>query len=171
MLGPKWMEAASIFRFLTPTVLVFALVNPLSLLVMSTGRMRRALILTAATMPLVVAGIVLGLRYGPQGVAVGYSSAMVLMIIPIIAWSIQGTSITWTDLWKATKQPLLSGLLAGAVGLVVKMAFGGMLAPFPHLLLGLGFIFGIYAWALLIVMDQKNLYVDLLSQVFHRARP
>jgi O-antigen/teichoic acid export membrane protein len=170
VLGAKWMEAAPIFRLLAPTALVFALANPLSWLVMSTGRVRRALCISAATTPVVIVGIVLGLNYGPIGVAFGYSVAMALVVIPITAWSKLGTGITWADLWKATKQPLLAGLLAGAIGLIVKFTLGGMLAPIPHLLVGLALIFGVYAWVL-IAMGQKSLYVDLLAQVFARARP
>ena len=171
VLGAKWMEAAPIFRLLAPTALVFALANPLSWLVMSTGRVRRALSISAATTPVVIVGIVLGLSHGPKGVALGYSLAMALVVIPITAWSKHGTSITWADLWRATKQPLLAGLLAGAIGLIVKITLGGMLAPIPYLLVGLGLVFGVYAWVLLIAMGQKNLYVDLLTQVFCGARP
>jgi len=170
VLGAKWMEAAPIFRLLAPTGLVFALANPLSLLVMSTGRVRRALSMTAATTPLVIVGIVLGLSNGPKGVALGYSLAMALVLIPIIAWSIHGTGITWAGLWRAIKQPLLSGLLASAIGLIVKITLGGMLAPIPLLLVGVGLVLGGYAWILLIAMGQKHLYVDLLTPVFYGAR-
>lgn len=169
MLGAKWMEAAPIFRLLVPTGLVFALVNPLSLLVISTGRVRRALSMTAATTPLVIVGIVLGLSNGPKGVALGYSLAMTLLVIPITAWSIHGTRITWAGLWKAIKNPLLSGLLASAIGLIVKITLGGMLAPILYLLVGLGLVLGAYTAILLIPMAQRNLYVDLLTQVL--ARP
>jgi O-antigen/teichoic acid export membrane protein len=171
MLGAKWMEAAPIFRLLTPTGLVFALVNPLALLVMSTGRMKRALSMTIAITPVVILGTVLGLSHGPLGVALGSSSAMILVTVPIAAWSIAGTGITWTDLWNAVRQPLMSGLLAGVVGLIVKVALGDMLTPILELLVGGGVIFGVYAWALLIVMGQKALYFNLLSQVMHRNPP
>jgi len=171
MLGAKWMEAAPIFRLLAPTGLVFALVNPLSWVVMSTGRAGRALSISVATTPVVIMGIVLGLSHGPKGVALGYSLAMVLQVIPITAWSKHGTRITWADLWRATKQPLLSGLLASAIGLTVKITLAGMLAPIPFLLVGVGLVFGIYAWVLLVAMGQRNLYVDLLTQVFRGARP
>ena len=164
------MEAAPIFRLLAPTALVFALVNPLSWLVVSTGRVGRALSMTAATTPLVIVGIVLGLSYGPKGVALGYSSAMVLLVIPIMAWSKRGTGITWADLWKATRQPLLSGLAASAAGLMVKVTLGGMLAPIPYLAIGLCFVLGVYGWALLIGKGQKELYVGLLNQVFRGAQ-
>jgi O-antigen/teichoic acid export membrane protein len=158
VLGPKWMEAAPIFRLLAPTGLVFALANPLSLLVIST-----------ATTPLVIVGIALGLSNGPKGVALGYSLAMALLLIPITPWSIHGTRVSWVGLWRAIKQPLLSGLSAGAIGLMVKIMLAGVLAPIPCLLLGLGLVLGVYVWVLLIALGQKNLYADLLTQVFRGA--
>ena len=66
VLGAKWMEAAPIFRLLAPVALVFAVANPLSWLVMSTGRVGRSLSISVATTPLVILGIVLGLSHGPQ---------------------------------------------------------------------------------------------------------
>jgi PST family polysaccharide transporter len=170
VLGPKWMEAAPIFRLLAPTALVFALANPLSWLVLSTGRVRRALGISAATTPVVIVGIILGLGYGPIGVALGYSLAMALVVIPITAWSKQGTSITWADLWRASKHPLFAGLLAGAIGLIVKFTLGGMLAAVSHLLVGLAVVFCAYTCAL-IAMDQERLWADLVTQVISKTRP
>ena len=104
LLGDKWMGVVPIFRLLAPTSLVFALANPLSWLVMATGRVGRAVGITAATTPVVIIGILLGLSHGPTGVAVGYSAAMVLIIIPITAWSKHGTGIAWSDLWNVTRK-------------------------------------------------------------------
>jgi O-antigen/teichoic acid export membrane protein len=171
VLGAKWMEAAPIFRLLAPVAVVFAVANPLSWLVMSTGRIGRALSISTATTPLVILGIVLGLSHGPKGVALGYSLAMTLLVIPIAAWSKLGTGITWADLWRATKPPLLSGLVAGAAGLLVKLTLGGRLPPMLYLMVGLGLVLGIYAWVLLIVMRQKHVYLDLLSQLLPRFAP
>ena len=170
LLGEKWMEVAPIFRLLAPTSLVFALANPLSWLNMATGRVGRAAGIAAATTPVVIAGILLGLSHGPLGVAMGYSGAMMLIIIPIAAWSKHGTGITWSGLWAASKAPLLAGLLAGSIGLIAKVEFGGALAPIPMLALGLALVLGVYA-AALIAMGQKKVYVDLLSELFRRTRP
>ena len=168
VLGAKWMAAAPIFRLLAPVAVVFAVANPFSWLVMSTGRAGRALSISMATTPLVIVGIVLGLSHGPKGVALAYSSAMTLLIIPIAAWSKHGTGITWADLWGATKPPFLSGLLAGAAGLLLKLTLGGALPPMLYLMAGLGLVLGIYAWVLLIVMRQKHVYMDMLSQLLPR---
>jgi PST family polysaccharide transporter len=168
VLGAKWMEAAPIFRLLAPVALVFAVANPLSWLVMSTGRAGRALSMSVATTPLVILGIIVGLSHGPKGVALGYSSALTLLLIPIAAWSKHGTGITWSDLWGATKPPFLSGLVAGAAGLLVKFTLGSRLAPILYLMVGLALVLGVYAWVLLIVMRQKHMYMDLLSQLLPR---
>ncbi len=170
VLGPKWMEAAPIFRLLAPVAVVFAVANPLSWLLMSTGRMGRALAISTATTPLVILGIVLGLSHGPKGVALAYSAAMSLLIIPIAAWSKLDTGITWSNLWEATKPPFLSGLLAGVTGLLTKLALGGSPPPTLSLMVGLTVILGIYAWVLLIAMGQKHLYMDVLSQLLRRPQ-
>jgi hypothetical protein len=141
-------------------------------LVISVGRIGRALSISTATTPFVIVGIVLGLSHGPKGVALGYSLAMTLVVIPIAAWSKLGTGITWADLWGATKPPFLSGLLAGAAGLLVKLTLGSRgLPPILYLFVGLGLVLGVYAWVLLIVMRQKHVYMDLLSQVLPRLQP
>ena len=171
VLGAKWMAAAPIFRLLAPVAVVFAVANPFSWLVMSVGRIGRALSISASTTPLVIVGIVLGLSHGPKGVALGYSLAMTLLVIPIAAWSKLGTGITWSDLWGATKPPFLSGLLAGGTGLLVKLTLGGRLPPMLYLMVGLGLVLGVYAWALLIVMRQKHVYMDVLFQLLPRPEP
>jgi PST family polysaccharide transporter len=170
VLGAKWMDVAPILRLLVPAALIFALANPFSLLVISTGRARRALRMSAATTPLVIVGIALGLSHGPRGVALGYSLAMALLVFPIVSWSKRGTKITWADLWMTCKKHLVSGLMAGTIGLIVKIALGGAVAPIPHLLIEFGFVFGMYAWTFLIVLKNKDLFMDLLNQAFSRTR-
>jgi O-antigen/teichoic acid export membrane protein len=165
LLGPKWMAAAPIFRLLAPVALTFAVANPFSWLVLSKGKINRLLYISMAVTPLVILGIVLGLSHGPEGVAMGYSSAMLLVLIPIAAWSKVGTGITWTDLWQATKPPLLPALVSGAVGLLVKFTLAGRLPLIPFLGLGVALVVGIYGWILLIGMKQKDVYVDLLSHL------
>jgi O-antigen/teichoic acid export membrane protein len=173
VLGPKWLGAIPIFRLLAPTVLVFGLINPFGWFLTAGGWVVRSLKIALLIAPSVILGIALGLRYGPPngvGVAMGYSTVMMLLAFPVIAWSKHGTGITWGSLWNAMKQPVLSGLVAAAAGLAFKVALGGKLPAFVCVTLGLGVTFGVYAWMLLIVMGQKPIYADLLRQVFERFR-
>ena len=169
LLGDKWVEVVPIFQLLAPTSLVFALANPLSWLITATGRIGRAVIITAATTPVVIVGVLLGVSHGPTGVALGYSAAMLLILVPITAWAKQGTGVNWSGLWNAARKPFFAGLLAAAVGFGVKAAFRDSLAPILALTLGVGLVFGVYACAL-VAMGQKRLYLDLLTELFSKGR-
>jgi len=78
---------------------------------------------------------------------------------------------TTCDLGHYAGTPIEWGDLASTIGLIVKIMLGGMLAPIPYLLVGLGLVLGVYGWVLLIAMGQKNPYVDLFTQAFRGARP
>jgi len=91
LLGPKWNEAAPIFRLLAPTMFALALINPFWLLfALGLDLVGRSLRIAPVIAPLAIAGYAIGLPYGPKGVAIGYSAAMTLWIGPHIFWCIQG---------------------------------------------------------------------------------
>jgi hypothetical protein len=50
----------------------------------------------------------------------------------------------------------------------VKFTLDGRLPLLPYLTVGVGLVLGIYAWVLLIVLRQKHVYIDLLSQLLPR---
>jgi len=162
LLGPKWKEAIPIFQLLTPTILVFALINPMWWLISSLGLMGRSLKIALVIAPLVIAAYVIGLPYGPTGVAFAYSSVMTLWVIPHIAWCIHGTMISLRDLWQASRPPILSAIMAGFLTFVSQFFYGQSLSPFLRLVVGSGVLLLSYSWMLLYVMGQKAFYLDLL---------
>jgi O-antigen/teichoic acid export membrane protein len=168
VLGPKWTGVSTVLRLLSPTVLVFALINPFSWFLRATGRVGRSLKIAFLICPVVILGILVGLRQGPPGVAIGYSTAMVLLFVPVVAWEIYKTGITTHDYWDAIKRPLISGIFAGIAGWLAKFAFRGPSSPETILFCGLTVSFAVYAGTLLFVMGQKYFYVDLLSHLFRR---
>jgi len=163
ILGPKWKEAIPIFQLLTPTILVFALINPMWWLLSSMGLLGRSLKIAFVIAPLVIAAYVIGLPYGPTGVAFAYSTVMTLWLVPHIVWCIHGTMISSRDILKATSQPFLSAIVAAACALAVQFFYGQSFSPFPRLLLGGGILLLSYLWMLLYVMGQKAFYLDLLQ--------
>ncbi len=168
-LGPKWEAAAVIFRLLAPTVLAFALVNPFSWQLLSTGKVRRLLKLTLVAAPVVIAGYVIGLRHGPRGVAFGYSAAMTLLIVPMIAWAKHGSSISSRDILRTVSRPFLSAIVAAAVAFGVQYLCGRSLSPLLRLTLGVVVLSGSYLWMLLYVMGQKAMYLDLCRALRKRS--
>src|SRR6266568_1829967 len=59
LLGPKWNDVAGIFRLLAPTILIFALINPLAWLTFSLGMIGRNLKIVLVLAPLIITGYVL----------------------------------------------------------------------------------------------------------------
>jgi O-antigen/teichoic acid export membrane protein len=171
MLGPKWSEAAPILRLLSPMVLVFALMNPLSWLLMATGRVERSLKIGIFIAPVVILSVLAGIRHGPSGVALGYSTAMVLLFVPLVAWAKSGTGITARDYLDCIKRPLIAGALGGITAWLFKIAFVNILPMIPLMIVGLIIFVTIYAFLLIFVMGQRDLYVDLMSYLFQRANP
>jgi O-antigen/teichoic acid export membrane protein len=160
-LGPKWKAAATIFRLLAPTILVFAIANPLSWLVMSLGLVRRALKMGLVIAPLLILSYLIGLRYGPAGVALAYSATMLLWLVPVIAWSVHGTVISLRDVLLAVSRPLASSFVGAALALAVRSAYGQWLSPLPRLALETTVLSVTFLGMLLFATGQKSLYLDL----------
>jgi O-antigen/teichoic acid export membrane protein len=170
LLGPKWNGVSPVVRLLTPAVLAFALINPLSWLLRATGMVRRSLNIALLIAPVVILGVLAGLRHGPTGVAMGYSGAMLLLSVPMVAWAKHRTGVTTRDYLDTIKYPLIAGAGGTAAGWVFKAVVQNSLAPLSLLVLGVTLSFAVYACILLFVLKQKSTYVDLLNQLIPRSR-
>jgi O-antigen/teichoic acid export membrane protein len=168
LLGPKWTEAVPIFRLLAPTILIFAMINPFSWLLFAMGLVGRSLKIALVITPLVIAGYVIGLPHGPKGVALGYSVAMAVWILPHIAWCVYGTVISFWDVIRTLSRPLLSGVVATVLPLALQLAYGQMSSPLPRLIVGVTLFLSVYTAMLLYVMKQKEFYIDLVRGMRHR---
>jgi PST family polysaccharide transporter len=163
LLGPKWKDSTVIFQLLAPTIMIFALINPLSWLLMSLGLVRRSLNIAFVLAPLLIAGYVVGLPFGPRGVALGYSAVLTVWVIPHIAWCVRDTVISVRDILLAVSRPLISGVVAAASAFGLQFAYSQTISPLPRLLLGITILFGVYAAMLLYAMGQKTTYINLLQ--------
>ena len=168
VLGPAWGEAAVILRLLTPAIFVFTLINPLAWLMIASGRVRRSLNIALLIAPCMILGVMVGIRFGPSGVAVAFSTVMVLLVVPIMMWAPAGTPIKLVDLWKSIMAPLLAGIVAGAIGTMAAIPLRATLPSLLVLLGGSGLIFSVYALLLVFAFGRKDLYHDLVRQVFDR---
>lgn len=162
LLGPKWTAAANILRLLAPTIFVFGVINPLGWLMYSIGLVGRSLRIALVFAPLIVVGYIIGLPYGPRGVAFAYSAVMALWVIPHIAWCVYGTPVSFWDIVLTASRPLASAIAAGAVAFALRLVYGQWLAPIPRLLLECSVLFVTFLAILMFVAGQKSFYLDLL---------
>jgi PST family polysaccharide transporter len=165
LLGPKWTEAAPIFQLLAPTMLALALINPFSWLLFALGLVGRSLKIAFAIAPLTIAGYALGLHYGPKGVAIGYSAAMALWVVPHILWCIQGTIISPRDILQAVRPPVISILVAGPLAFASQFSYHHLLPQLPRLILECTTLMAAYFGMLCYVMKQKAFYLNLIRSL------
>ncbi len=170
LLGAKWGAAAPIFRLLAPTILVFAIANPLGWLLSSLGLVARGLKIGLVIGPLMIASYFIGLPYGPKGVAMAYSAIMVLWVVPAILWCIHGTVFTFMDILRVIARPLASIIPTAALAFGVSL-LAGSLKPVPRLGLECVVLFGAYAALLLFAGGQNSFYLQLLRSLRTRTAP
>lgn len=168
-LGPKWKPAAIIFQYLAPTILVFAIANPLSWLVSSLGWVTRGLKMSLVIAPLMIAGYVIGLPYGPRGVAFAYSTVMLLWVFPVIAWSVHRSPISLRDIIATFSKPLIGVMAATVVALGARVTCDGRFSPLPRLMIESFVLFAVYIGVLFFVMGQKQFYMGILGKLLGRA--
>jgi PST family polysaccharide transporter len=169
VLGPGWDEAAVIVRLLSPTILVFALINPTFWLVFSLGLMRRSVHMALVIAPLVIIAYACGLSHGPRGVASAYSIAMLIWLGPHLVWATHGTMVTVRDLVRTASKPLIAGILAAGACLLAQTATHE-LSPISSLAIGTLLMTVVYGCTLLFVMNQKAFYFDLWRSLFGKQK-
>ncbi len=145
------------------------MINPFSWLLFSIGLVGRSLKIALVIAPLVITAIVLGLPYGPRGVAFAYSTVMTLWVVPHIAWCVHGTVVSVRDVVQTLSRPLVSGIVAATLAFVLQFFCGQLLSPLPRLVLGVAFFVCVYLGMLLYVMGQKAFYVDLVRGLRRRS--
>jgi PST family polysaccharide transporter len=169
LLGPKWGDAAPIFRLLAPTILILALINPMGWLLFALGLVDRSLKIALILAPVVIFGYVMGLPYGPKGVALGYSAMMTLWVVPHLAWCVHGTVVSFWDIVRTVSRPVLSIVPAAVLTFGVQFFYGNSLSPLARLVLEGTVLSAAYLVMLLYVMGQKAFYLDLLAGLRGRS--
>jgi O-antigen/teichoic acid export membrane protein len=171
LLGPRWPGAAEIFRILAPTILVFAIINPLGWVLNSLGLVGRGLKIALVFGPLLIISYVIGLPHGPKGVALAYSTVMTLGAVPLTVWALHGTAIRVRDIGLTLSRPLASSAVAAIIAFGIKVFCDQALSLPPRLALEM-FAFGItYLVMLLLVLGQKSFYVDMVRGVRSGVTP
>ena len=169
MLGPKWNQVVPVFRLMVPSILAFALINPLAWFLIASGRTRRSLNIAFLITPLSIAGALIGLKFGPKGVAVALSTMMSLVTVPVIMWARAGTTMTGRDVWHALRGPLIAGAIAALIGIAAGDALDAILPTPVNVVLGAFVIYGVYFVVLLVPLKQASLYRELARQVVRRS--
>ena len=100
LLGPKWEKASDIFAGFTFASLQYPLSCCATWLFISQGRGQDSFRASLIVAVVVAASFVVGLPFGPFGVALAYSASCLLIQMPVVYW-LAGRSgpVSTLDLW------------------------------------------------------------------------
>ena len=119
--GTQWRESTPIFLALAPAAWVGSFNVATLWVFISTGRTGRELAMKCVTIPIIIAGIAIGVQYGPIGAALGYSIGSVLVRPFAVVWCFHGTPLRFRDLVASMGRPTIAGVLAsGAAALLSR---------------------------------------------------
>ncbi|MFZ9915227.1 MAG: polysaccharide biosynthesis C-terminal domain-containing protein, partial [Phycisphaerales bacterium] len=113
LLGAQWSEAAPILRALAPCGLMMSLNAGTAWAYQSLGHTRRQLQWTIVGSGVAIAAIVAGLPWGALGVAIGLSTARVVMRPFGVLYCFRGTFLTSRDLVEPSWRPASAAIAAG----------------------------------------------------------
>jgi PST family polysaccharide transporter len=116
-----------------------------------------------------IASYIVGLCYGPRGVAFAYSAVMTLWLIPLVIWALRGTMISPQDILVVVSRPLASSIAAAAVAFATRLFYGQWLSPWPRLVLESAVLLITFFGMLLFVTGQKSFYLDVLRGLRGRS--
>jgi O-antigen/teichoic acid export membrane protein len=101
LLGPKWGQAAAIFGGFTVAALCLPLGNASAWLFTSQGRGREMFVTQLANSCAIVLSFLVGLPFGPVGVAIAFSFSNLLVRIPLYYFSAgRRGPVRTADLWR-----------------------------------------------------------------------
>jgi hypothetical protein len=155
---------------MAPTIFVFGMINPFYWFLLSLGLQRRSLNIAFLIAPWVSAAYLFGLPYGPAGVALAFSAAMTLFLVPCLIWCVHRTVISIRELFKTVSRPCLSAFAAGTVAYLFHASAAVSFNEFSLLLLGGLIMLAVYLSVLLFVLDQRDFYFDLLGELIGSRR-
>ena len=116
LLGPDWSESVPLLRALTPAGLIVSMNVATGWVYLSLGRTDRQLRWRLVGSAAAIAGMVVGLQWGALGVAIGLSSARVVMRIPAMIYCFHGTPLRLLDvgevIWRSVLASVAGGLAA-----------------------------------------------------------
>lgn len=174
VLGDQWHAAVPIFRYLSLLILLQSILYPVDWFLISTARLKKYLKIVIAGNVVRIVAIFIGLRYGPQGVALGLVVS-VLIFAPVAMWyALRFTHISMLSYLRSITRVLTACLATMGIALVLQQSLFGIMRS--HLLgvLSMGLLAGgIYLLCIYLLPGGRQsikLAIDMAEKIIHKKR-
>jgi PST family polysaccharide transporter len=171
ILGSQWAKASDIFLALGISGLIQPLYNTQGWLHISAGRSDRYLRWGLVGSLVIVLGFIVGLPYGPHGVAVAYSVTLWAIIVPCMSYAGRSAGIRVSDIFAAIGKNIAAGLgsIASSIYLVEHVLI--FKATWINLLAGLSVVCVTYSVFLLVLYRDLSPWHQVADVVMTLIRP
>ena len=128
LLGEKWMGVVPVFKVLSVAAVLQPMTNSTGWLFTSLGRTKLMLRWTFIGTLTVVLSFVVGLPYGPVGVALAYAIARFVLIPPAFLIATMGTTIKAKDIMRWCAFPVIATILGATAAVFLRILIKGNLS-------------------------------------------
>jgi PST family polysaccharide transporter len=112
-LGSQWTDAVPIFRYLALSGMAQCLCNTIGLVFISSGGADRMFKWGLVSSAAICLSFVVGLPFGPTGVALAYSVTTVALTIPCVLYACRTTPLKPAQVFWTALPPIVASVLAG----------------------------------------------------------
>ena len=144
--GPAWLPSASILRILSIGGAAQVLLNTAGILFVTSGRTDRQLRQGLVCSACMLAGFLIGVPFGGEGVAAAFSLVMWISGYPLMAYAARATPVRPGQIFRAALPATCLSLITGAVLLGLQASLFRPLSPW--LALGLAVAATAAVWIL-----------------------
>ncbi len=169
ILGPQWSRTADIFRLLAISALALPITNTSGLIYTALGNSRGLRRAGTLGTIIIVAFLIVGLPYGPEGVAAGYAVAMLLWLYPCMSLAVRGTALRTADIFRTAFEPLAASVPGVLWILSVKYTCAGAVPLWAWLPLALAGMGALYAFMLVRVLKKSDLLLAVVKRLIAGA--
>jgi len=150
LLGDQWLGASSIFQVLAIAAFIQPAASTRGLVLVTMGQSGRYLKFGLINGVLIVASFAIGIRWGAIGVALAYTIANFLILIPSLWYCFRLTPISVATFFKAIVRPVIASLtMAMVVQLGHRFVFGQPDIIIISISLIIGLLTYLLTWTLL----------------------
>jgi O-antigen/teichoic acid export membrane protein len=168
LLGQNWMGAVPVFKILSVAGVFVALSAAPGLVMLSHGFAKRHLHLTVITAAIVAVSFIIGVRFGINGVAYGYTIANFLIMIPLICFAFRETPIKIRLVLESIGGPLIAAVIGGISAYVFILIIPKDSIP-NHILTGLTF-FSVYITLTLLRPKTRDTLLAIWESVVSKKK-
>ncbi|RZU01195.1 lipopolysaccharide biosynthesis protein [Rivibacter subsaxonicus] len=164
VMGPGWDEVVPIFRALAMAALVQPVATLRGVVTLSTGRGADYLKLGIINAVGACIAFVVGLPYGPLGVALCYSAVNYLLLWPTLGVAFAGTEIRRRDFFRTIARPALASVATAALLMLPIVQQALPASALATLLIGAP-AFALLWFGVLLLLGGRADLVDLLAML------